>query len=229
MKEFTFNDQKLLLFENGDVYKKLSGFKDGYSGYIRYVFNKKRIFAHQLIAKAFIRNPENKPCVNHKDGNVTNNAVSNLEWCTHKENSQHSYDVLKRSPSGVAVNPIKGVNHWRATPILQLDMDGNIIKEWLYITEAANRLNIDHTAILNCIRGRSMSCAGYMWEYKNGNKFPKKQRKQKRHSIICETTNKKYKSIYEAAKKNGLTFSAIDKALKYNRPVKGLLFKLIDN
>lgn len=47
---------------------------------------------HQLVAQAFIPNPENKRCVNHIDNNRSNNHVSNLEWSTHKENTQHSFN-----------------------------------------------------------------------------------------------------------------------------------------
>jgi hypothetical protein len=44
---------------------------------------------HRIVAKAFMQNPENKPCINHIDSNRLNSKVSNLEWCTYKENTQH--------------------------------------------------------------------------------------------------------------------------------------------
>ena len=56
---------------------------------------------HRMVAKAFIPNSYNKPEVNHIDGNKQNNNVSNLEWCTSSENTQHAYDTgLKKSMKG---------------------------------------------------------------------------------------------------------------------------------
>lgn len=80
---------------------KVELMQDGYS---RIVLMKeavkKRYMCHRLVAETFIDNPNNLPQVNHKDGNRSNNCVSNLEWCTQSENEQHSVNVLGKTMKG---------------------------------------------------------------------------------------------------------------------------------
>lgn len=69
-------------------------------GYYRICLGNKHkprmITVHRLVAMEFVFNPDNKPCVNHIDGNTLNNYYKNLEWCTVQENKLHGIHVLKR-------------------------------------------------------------------------------------------------------------------------------------
>ncbi|MBT9392083.1 HNH endonuclease [Hymenobacter sp. NST-14] len=85
----------------GGVYSNLSDrlltAKPCRIGYIRVAIKfagtarKKLCSMHRLVAMRFLPNPENKPDVNHRDGNKANNAVENLEWVTKSENTRHAY------------------------------------------------------------------------------------------------------------------------------------------
>lgn len=76
-------------------YRKVMKFYKINSGYLCVKLTNgeaiKAFLVHRLVAAAFLPNPENKPEVNHIDGDKTNNHVSNLEWVTSAENKQHAH------------------------------------------------------------------------------------------------------------------------------------------
>lgn len=92
--------ENYLISKDGTIYslfyKKQVKVSYDRAGYVRTRLcsknGRKSVFIHRLLAINFIPNPENKPFVNHIDGNKSNNELSNLEWCTQKENARHAWN-----------------------------------------------------------------------------------------------------------------------------------------
>ena len=141
-------------------------FKRHKSGYLTVMLckngeNKNRSI-QTLVAGEFIENPENKPCVNHIDGNKENNAVENLEWVTYSENTRHAIrtglraDCNTRGKVG-ALNPL-------SKRVLQYSKSGEFIKEWPCMSDAARFYGCNPALIVNCCAGRHKTVKGYVWK-----------------------------------------------------------------
>ncbi len=89
-----------------------------------------RVSVHRLVAEAFIPNPYDKPCVNHKDNNGLNNHVDNLEWVTHSENMLHAQKQGRLFNSQSKGGKVGGlINHTNAVSNCN-SMIGNTFGEW---------------------------------------------------------------------------------------------------
>ena len=124
----------------------------------------KSLFVHRAVATAFIPNIENKPQVNHKDGNKQNNCLDNLEWATHSENMQHAWKHhLIKNIENMLIGGEKG-REKRYRPILLLK-NNIIVKEFKNKISACRFFNIDHKTIERKIE-RQEEIQGYIVKYK---------------------------------------------------------------
>lgn len=115
--------------------------------------NRKTAYIHRLVAEAFIPNPDNLPCVNHKDEDKNNNEVSNLEWCTVAYNNSYGTRLDRVSKA-------------MSKPILQYTLKDEFIREWSSTKEAAKSIGCGRENINSCLIGRTKTASGFKWRYK---------------------------------------------------------------
>jgi hypothetical protein len=162
-----------LVTSNGDVislnYSKKKGLKRKLKPlkigkYLAVFINGKHRLIHRLVATAFIPNPENKPQVNHKDGDKYNNKLENLEWATKSENGLHAYRILGVKSAKSNMGNFYGKS-FRSVSIIQFSLSGEKIRQFDSIRRASHDLDISETNISNCLNGRSKTAGGYTWKY----------------------------------------------------------------
>ena len=125
-----------------------------------------RLCLHRLIAKHFIPNYENKPEINHIDGNRKNNAVSNLEWVTRSENQIHAFKTGLQKPS--YHNRGKFGYGTGGKQVIQHTTDWVEISRYGSIRDAGRQTNINHATIGVAIRrkrsdGSFKTAGGFYW------------------------------------------------------------------
>ncbi len=117
------------------------------------------------MAEAFLPNPNNLPCVNHKDENPMNNYIhinpdgsvnpelSNLEWCSYEYNSNYGTSIQRTREK-------------KFKPIFQYTLTGEFVNEWDSCYTAAKVLGINGQSLRACCRGERKTSHGYIWKYK---------------------------------------------------------------
>lgn len=110
---------------------------------------KKCKMIHRLVSAAFLDPIPGKPIVNHIDGNKSNNAVDNLEYCTQSENMRHAFAT--------------GLH--KTTAVLALDKDTEDTVFQFSSVKDARKMFAPGTNISNCLNGRCKTAYGYKWRY----------------------------------------------------------------
>lgn len=131
--------------KNQQGYKTISMIKNGK------VYTKT---LHRLLMETFKPNEDNLPCINHIDGNILNNSLENLEWCTYGHNEKEAYRLGLKKPR---INRKK---------VMKLDKNNNIIK----IYESLNSVKEDNYSVGNIgevCNGNRKTAYGYIWRYVN--------------------------------------------------------------
>ena len=149
-------------------------------GYLITVLSKNRkrktCSVHRLIAETFLPNPENKPCINHKiegkkgksinmvffngDGTIDKERTT-IEWVTYEENNNYE----TRNERAGATNKIVQTNGKLSKRVLQLSLDGELIKEW-ESTRECGRNGFCQVAVARCCRGEQKTHKGFRFMYK---------------------------------------------------------------
>ena len=123
------------------------------NGYLELEILGKHHYIHRLVAEAFIPNPDNLPCINHKDENKENNSVGNLEWCDYSYNANY----------GTRTKRAKEKQFGDRFVVINLDT-GEVYKT---PKDASRATGIHNDSISRVCKGKSKTAGGYRWRYLN--------------------------------------------------------------
>lgn len=139
---------------------KKSSINCGYEKILLYKDSKHCGFTvHFLVAKAFIKNLKNKPCVNHINGIKTDNRVENLEWVTYSENNKHAYDTGLRNS-----NHIKN-NKYKRKRVTSTNIKTKESKIFDSIYMCSLEIGVSTSTIGRILNGKTKNSRNYTFEY----------------------------------------------------------------
>lgn len=121
---------------------------NGYSTVMLYSDKKHHYYVHQLVAKAFLPNPKNLKCVNHKNEKRDDNRASNLEWCTTYYNNHYS-DIYRSTRKRV----------------VQYAKNMVYVRSYASQAEASRLTGVCQSNISNCCNRKRETAGGFFWRF----------------------------------------------------------------
>jgi hypothetical protein len=143
-----------------NTYIDVNGYKSVYLYSMDHVRTKCKV--HRLVAEVFVLNPDNKPHINHIDGDKLNNTKENLEFCTPSENHIHAFEIGLRVPCRLG---LFGKDNPSSKKVIQTNKEGDVIGVFDSVTIASAITGLGRSSISACCTGRYKSLGGCNWNY----------------------------------------------------------------
>lgn len=144
---------------------------------------------HRLVAETFLPNPDNKPIIDHIDGDKTHNELSNLRWVTYSENSKAYEDAHQGRSKTYAKN----------RKIAQYTLDGTLVGTFSSMKEAGTVTGCGDFGIYSACAGKLRTANGFMWRFYD----------EEPEQTIPPFEDKRHKAIYCVKDGNRVTYPSI--------------------